>query len=130
MEREFGYSYQDCSKILKLGFQLVYNKIPTKLEFDRNLVLRNLANYCTAVHHKSQGAIDNCFGFIDGTARHICRPFKVQEAAYNGHKRYHAIKFQSIVTPDGFCVSMFGPVEGRRHDATLLKLSGVSPYLG
>ena len=42
---------------------------------------------------------------------------------YNGHKRHHGIKFQSIVLPDGLVAQMFGPVKGRRHDTTLLKLS-------
>ena len=35
----------------------------------------------------------------------------------------HGIKFQSVVLPDGLDAQMFGPVESRRHDVTLLKLS-------
>ncbi|ETV76858.1 hypothetical protein H257_09294 [Aphanomyces astaci] len=42
---------------------------------------------------------------------------------YNGHKRKHAIKFQSVVTPDGLISHGFGPGEGRRHDLTLLRKS-------
>ncbi|OQR90852.1 hypothetical protein THRCLA_22506 [Thraustotheca clavata] len=35
------------------------------------------------------------------------------------------MNWQGITTPDGLIISMFGPVEGRRHDATMLSLSGV-----
>ena len=54
--------------------------------------------------------------------RRIRNNYKVQKAAYNRHKRHHGIKFQSLVLPDGIGAQMFGPVEGHRHDATLLKL--------
>ena len=47
----------------------------------------------------------------------------IQRAVYSGHKRHHGIKLQSIILPDEMIAQMFGPVEGRRHDVTLLKLS-------
>jgi hypothetical protein len=34
-----------------------------------------------------------------------------------------------LVTPDGIIIHVFGPVEGRRHDATLLKESGLTALL-
>ena len=43
----------------------------------------------------------------------------------NGHKREHGIKFQSVVVPNGLVANMFGPFEGRRHDAALLADSGL-----
>ena len=49
----------------------------------------------------------------------------IQRAAYNGHKRKHGLNFQSVVVPEGMVAQMFGPVEGRRHDITLLKLSNL-----
>ncbi|OWY94691.1 hypothetical protein PHMEG_00035506 [Phytophthora megakarya] len=42
---------------------------------------------------------------------------------YSGHKRKHCIKFQTVVTPDGLIAHSFGPVEGRRHDLTVLRAS-------
>ena len=30
--------------------------------------------------------LKNCFEFIDGTVRPICRPVDLQEVVYNGHK--------------------------------------------
>ncbi|CAC5389771.1 unnamed protein product [Mytilus coruscus] len=67
----------------------------------------------------------NCWGFIDGTVRPLCRPTTNQRILFNGHKRVHAIKFQSIVSPNGLVANMYGPIEGRRHDAGLLRESGI-----
>jgi len=47
----------------------------------------------------------------------------LQKVVFNGHKRVHALKFQSLVTPDGLIAHIYGPIEGRRHDCALLKLS-------
>ena len=37
----------------------------------------------------------------------------------------HGIKFQSVVAPNGLMASLFGPVEGRRHDSGMLVDSGL-----
>lgn len=42
--------------------------------------------------------------------RPICRPGRNQRHVYNGHKRVHALKYQSVVAPNGLIVNMFGPV--------------------
>ena len=70
---------------------------------------RNLQIYADAIHAKG-GALDNCFGFIDGTVRPICRPSKLQRTMYNGHKRVHAMKFQSVTLPNGLIAHLYGPV--------------------
>ena len=44
---------------------------------------------------------------------------------YNGHKRCHAFKFQGTVTPDGVIVSLYGSVEGSRHDAHMYQIMGL-----
>ena len=37
---------------------------------------------------------------------------------YKGHiKRVYALKYQSIVTPDGLIAHLYGPIEGRREDS-------------
>jgi nuclease HARBI1 len=69
------------------------------------------------------------YAFIDGTARRICRPTRDQDIAYSGHKKYHCLKYQSFVTPDGIIVHLFGPVEGARHDAFVLHLSCIASIL-
>ena len=51
-------------------------------------------------------ALDNCFGFVDRTVRRICRPGEMQRLVYNGHKRVHALKFQSLSLPNGIIANM------------------------
>ena len=55
-------------------------------------------------------ALQNCFGFIDGTVRPICRPSEQQRILYNGHERLHGLKFQSVALPNGLIGNMYGPV--------------------
>jgi hypothetical protein len=66
-------------------------------------------------------AIQNCWGFIDGTVRPICRPSNNQDEYYSGHKRLHCVKYQSVLTPDGLIVNLKGAFPGRRHDAGIFR---------
>ena len=59
----------------------------------------------------------------------MCRPTRNQREYYNGHKRVHALKFQSVTTPDGIIAHLFGPVPGRRHDMFLLRESRIKDLL-
>ena len=68
-----------------------------------------LESYAAAISSKG-AALNNCFGFIDGTVRAICRPKKHQRTVYNGHKRYHALKFQSVAIPNEMIGNLYGPV--------------------
>ena len=69
----------------------------------------NLQTYVDAITAKG-APLDNCFGFIDGTIRAIARPEQHQRILYNGHKRVHALKFQSIALPNGLIGNLYGPV--------------------
>lgn len=91
--------------------------------------------------------LNKCFAFIDGTFRKTCRfvfygaksvimlifflcsitvrPTFYQRVSFSGHKRGHGIKFQSIVSPDGIIQEMFGPFPASRHDAGILRESGL-----
>ena len=142
LEVMFGRASTSCSLIVTHGVELLYARFGARLaKFDVVLVLQRIHLYYEAISRKSGGAVDTCFGLIDGTLHCTTRPGvktrirgirnnnNIQRAVYNGHKRHHGIKFQSIVLPDGLVAQMFGPVEGRRHDTTLLKLSKVEPML-
>ena len=83
-----------------------------------------LQQYADTIHTKG-APLQNCIGFVDGTVRPICRPTRHQRVCYNGHKRIHALKFQSVVVPNGLIVNLYGPIEGRRHDCALLRASGL-----
>lgn len=68
-----------------------------------------LQTYADAIQRKGS-ALPNCFGFIDGTVRPICRPEENQRIVYNGHKRVHGLKYQSVSLPCGMIANMYGPV--------------------
>ena len=70
-----------------------------------------LQTYADAVYAKG-AALENCFGFVDGTVRPIARPDENQRVVYNGNKRVHALKFQSVALPNGIIANMYGPVGG------------------
>ena len=80
--------------------------------------------------------------FMDGTVRRTCMPcpnplklppgitpYQCQRAQYSGHKHYHGFKQQALLSPSGMVVHMYGPVDGRRHDAFMLADSGLLPQL-
>lgn len=70
----------------------------------------------------------------------------LQKAVYSGHKRKHCLNYQGVIAPDGkvalskdywfsnillvgICVSCFGPIEGRRHDSTMLRESKLLSFI-
>jgi hypothetical protein len=72
---------------------------------------------------------------LDATCRPIARPRRGQEATYNGWKRYHCLKYQSVVTPDGMISSLCGPFLGIENDRMMITLSNLkqkwrSAFLG
>lgn len=68
-------------------------------------------------------------GFIDGTVRPIAQPIDEQQQYYSGHKGYHGIKYQSIVTPDGLISSLYGPELSPKGDWKLWQESGLEQIL-
>ena len=83
-----------------------------------------LERFCNTI--RNAGApLDNCWGFIDGTVISVCRPEEFQRILYNGHKRVHAIKYQSVIAPNGLIANLFGPIEGKRHDCAMLRESNL-----
>ena len=73
------------------------------------LSLVHLMSFDDAIFRKG-AALDNVWGFIDGTVRACSRPQISQTMLYNGHKRHHALKYQAVSTPNGLIANLFGPV--------------------
>ena len=82
-----------------------------------------LQEYSRKIHEKGAPS-ENCFSFIDGTVRPICRPSVNQRILYNGHNLVHSIKFQSVVIPNGLISNLYGPYKGKKHDSSMLRHSG------
>lgn len=110
MVRRFGRSVPDLCKITLWMLNYVYDRNSYLLRRWNTPFLRpeSLQSYANAIHAKG-APLKNCFGFVDGTVRPICRPRKHQKAVYNGHKRVHSIKFQSVVIPNGLIANLAGP---------------------
>lgn len=45
----------------------------------------------------------------------------MKKMIYGANKRIHAIKFQSVVAPDGQIAMLDGPYEGRKNDSGILE---------
>ncbi|KAH9106569.1 hypothetical protein LEN26_014517 [Aphanomyces euteiches] len=75
---------------------------------DRESISAQLRAFSQAITNKG-GEVENVWAFIDGTVSECCRP----------------VKFQTLVTPDGIIAHAFGPIEGRRHDLTILRESNL-----
>lgn len=69
--------------------------------------------------------LNSVWGFIDCTIRQMCRPRYWQRAVYNGHKKFHALKFQVIMLVNRLFGHLYSPIEGRRNDNYLLTQSGL-----
>ena len=83
-----------------------------------------LALYCNVIHWKG-ALLQNCFGFVDGTVLRISRPKINQNIVYNGHKRVHDIKFQSLAVPNGLIGNLTGNCVGKRHGSIMLHKPGL-----
>ena len=117
----FGRATEELSIIFNTVLNIVYNQHNNKFS-NLEQAWINPATFAEAVANKG-APLDRIWGFIDGTVRGICRPKYHQQAVFNGHKRIHALKFQSVVCPNGLIADLYGPMEGRRHDAALLEES-------
>ena len=100
-----------------------------KICFDRRGMELRAVQYSECIFRKSQNLMPYCVGFIDGTVRATCKPTIHQTQYYSGHKRHHAVKYQSVTTPDGLILSMFGAIPGRNDDRTMLLQSHLVDYL-
>ena len=123
---KFGKSESYISRVVTYMVDFLYRKYRNKLQtmqqdyLDLNVMAELIGN---------NSPLNSCIGFIDGTVRAMCRPTYDQQHSYNGHKRKHALKFQSIMAPNGIIMCMHGPYAGRRHDSHLLRESGILDQL-
>ena len=127
---QFGRPFPELRMMSNAISGHVYNNFNhLLLEFDQpwhRPVL--LQEYSRKIHEKG-APLENCFDFIDGTVRSICRPGVNQRILYNGHKRVHFIKFQSVVIPNGLISNLFGLYKGKKHGSGMLHYAGLLEQL-
>jgi hypothetical protein len=129
MELQFGWEPSRISRITRFTAALIWDRWKHLLHFDaERLTPDTLARFSRAFVEKGC-PVDGITAIIDGTLKKVSRPSRNQRILFNGWKRIHCLKYHLLVTPDGIIIHIFGPVEGRRHDATLLKESGLTALL-
>ena len=128
MEQVFSRSGSEICRFFNLGLQLIFTNFGDRImSLDQPWLKRpHLESFCRAIHDRG-APLDNCFGFIDGSVRPVCRA-EGQTAVYCG-ERVDALKFQSVVTPNGLIVNLYGPMPGGKHDTALLQDSCVLNYM-
>ena len=111
MIHRFGRAVPELSMITNTVEEFIYqNHHHWVTRWNENLLSPvKLQEYADAVTEKGS-PLRNCFGFIDGTVGPISRPGENQKVVYNGHKRVHALKFQSVTLPNGLIAHLFGSV--------------------
>ncbi|ETV91409.1 hypothetical protein H310_14076 [Aphanomyces invadans] len=130
MSTTFGRSRSSLCEIFHHVIIKLYDRWGSLLYLNKKLLAQNMDRYCDAVTAKG-APLSNVFGFIDGTTLQTCRISStgsgenLQWQVYCGHKRIHCLNYQAVTAPDGICLHFFGPVEGRQHDATMLRHSGL-----
>ena len=107
----FGHPVPVISMICSTVVDVIYNLHGHKITEDNHNILdpASLQIYADVVFAKG-ATLDNSFGLVDGTVKPICRTGEMQRAVYNGHKRVHGLKFQSVALPNGLIANLFRPV--------------------
>ena len=107
----FGRPVPVLSMVTNQVIDYIYQAHGHRLTQWNNLLLNPAAlqRYTDAIARKG-APLENCFGFVDGTVHPICRPNENQSTVYNGHKRVHALKFQSVTIPNGLIANFYGPI--------------------
>ena len=76
----------------------IWSQIGTKTSWPLLLFRLMLEQYIS----RKGSPLDNYFGLIDGTVLPISRPGTGKRVVYNGYKREHGLKFQSVTLPNIF----------------------------
>jgi hypothetical protein len=73
--------------------------------------------------------------FYDCTVIKCCRPGDTghtgitKQSFYNGWKRHHGFKYQSLELPNGMCADLYGPMSFRNNDLTTMDESRLNERL-
>jgi hypothetical protein len=95
----------------------------------RRLTRTKLGEYADLCYEQSGRECNAIFGVIDCTVRKIQAPSIGQQDAFNGHRHMHALKYQTVVAPDGIIIHISKGYPGTAHDYTIYEESGLIDIL-
>ena len=116
----FGRPVPELSMISSKVVDFIYDEHNHRLTQWNNNILnpRLMEQYAYAIQERG-AALENCFGFMDGTVRPISRPNENQRLLYNGHKRVHALNFESVAIPSSLIAHLYGPLGKSLNDFSI-----------
>ncbi len=116
-----------CEISLLLGHMVfhVYDNFHNLLENSLEMWIPSLPKFRDVIVGQGAPVGLNIWCFLDGTLRPMCRPSYGQRSQYSGHKRVHGLKFEILSLPNGIIARLYGPEDGRRHDITMARNSGL-----
>lgn len=134
----FGRSASSLSRIFHYMLQFITENYNHLFAFNVHRFRHRLSFWSQVVRAQCPNAYMYVALFLDGTMRPMCRPgpcmsdlpvgisrSDVQRAQYDGRKKRHGFKYHTVIAPNGLCVHGYGPVDGRRHDTTIVRESGL-----
>ncbi|KIJ40478.1 hypothetical protein M422DRAFT_101351, partial [Sphaerobolus stellatus SS14] len=129
VEMQFGWAKSRFSRISQLTAMYIWTRWKHLLRFNpARLTREKLASFARAFTVKGS-PFPFIAALIDGTLQKNARPVRNQCLLYNGWKRIHCLKYHAVISPDGLVIHIYGPVDGRHHDETVYKESGLSKLL-
>jgi hypothetical protein len=129
VEIQLGWERFRFSRITRHVALAMFDRWKHLLRFDpTHLTPKKLAQFGAAIAAKG-APLDVVVALIDGTLQKNARPSNNQRLIYNGWKCIHCLKYHALISPDGIVIHVYGPVDGRRHDETVYKESGLASLL-
>lgn len=126
---QFGWERSRFSRITHITALSLWNRWKHLLRFNpQRLSPVKLAQFGCVFRDKG-APLDVVVAIIDGTLQKNARPVYNQRLGFNGWKCMHCLKYHAVLSPDGLVIHVYGPVDGRRHDETVFKQSGLSDLL-
>ena len=109
MISQFGLPVPVLSMVSNDVLDFIYNTHRHRItQWNHNVLNPAALQIYSNVISGKGAALHNCFGFVDGTVRPVCRPGEHQKVIYNGHNRVHAQN--CVALPDGLIGNLYGPL--------------------
>ena len=124
LQHRYGIEKSVLSRVINYMLEIFIGKFSHTIQI-RHCLIAKYGNNLSQSLVNSGCPLSNCIGFIDGTCRQMCRPTRNQKYYYNGHKRFHYLKYQGVVAPNGIIIDLSGPAIGIRHDLRMMGESNI-----
>lgn len=155
-EHLFGFNYVEVSVAFKLFLDHLCNNWAHLLKDNLQYWKPKLPDFAESIRRKlsekyncdfppaNQAGGFRVFGFIDNTMNGTCRPGGgpardgtdaprndplIQRAWYNGWKKMHGMKWQTVDLPNGMNFHVWGPVSLRHNDMYTLHHSHINDLI-